>query len=111
MASLLIAVFIVISAIQIGQPAINELLERSLPDDEVMRINDIIKSVKGVKGLHNLRTRRNGHSVMIDCHVKVDPYITVTEGHDIASAVEAKLRDSYGRDTVINIHIEPFKGA
>ncbi len=109
-ASLLIAAFIVISAVQIGRPAINELLEQSLPEDEVMRISDIIKSVGGVKGLHNLRTRRNGHTVMIDCHVKVDPYITVTEGHDIASAAESGLRDLYGYDTVITIHIEPFKG-
>ena len=44
-ASLLIAAFIVISAVQIGRPAINELLEQSLPEDEVMRISDIIKSV------------------------------------------------------------------
>lgn len=108
-ASILIAVFIAISAIQIGLPSVNELLEKALPDSEIKKFRKVIGSVKGVKAFHRLRTRRNGHSLIIDCHIKVNPHINVAAGHDIASAVEQALRTNFGSDIITNIHVEPYE--
>ncbi len=107
-ASMLIGVFILISAWQIARPAVDELLERALDPKEVKRIGDIVASVPGVKGYHHLKTRRAGHSAVIDMHIKVDPDITVTQGHDIATKVEERLRARYDKDIITNIHVEPF---
>lgn len=107
-ASILIGLFIIISAWQIARPAVDELLERALDADEVKRIGDIIASVPGVKAYHNLKTRRAGHSAVIDSHIKVDPDITVTQGHDIATEVERRLRARYDKDIITNIHVEPY---
>lgn len=107
-ASILIAVFIAISAIKIALPSVNELLERSLPAETVRQAAEIISSVPGVKKYHRLRTRRNGHSMIIDTHIKVDPEINVAEGHRIASDVEKRLRDHFGNDIITNIHVEPY---
>ena len=57
---------------------------------------------------HRLRTRRNGHSVIIDSHIKVAPDINVAEGHRIATEVEKSLRNVFGTDIITNIHVEPF---
>lgn len=108
-ASILISVFIAISAIGLASPSINELLERALPKEQLMQIEQIISSVPGVKTFHHLRTRRNGHSCIIDVHVKVDPNLTVTEGHEIATAVEHSLRVRFTPDLTTSIHIEPAK--
>lgn len=108
-ASILIAVFIALSAVKIALPSINELLEKSLPPDKVMLAEQIIASVPGVKTFHRLRTRRNGHSSIIDCHIKVDPEINVAEGHEIATSVEKALRRDFGDDIITNIHVEPYK--
>lgn len=107
-ASILIAVFIAISAIKIALPSVNELLEKSLPPSEVSKVAATIAGVDGVKAYHRLRTRRNGHSLIIDTHIKVDPTINVAAGHDIASAVEHALRTNFGADIITNIHVEPF---
>ncbi len=107
-ASVLIAVFIAVSAINICRPSVNELLEKSLPQAEVDKARRTIASIEGVKDFHRLRTRRNGHSCIIDTHIKVDPLINVAQGHNIASAVEQALRQEFGDDIITNIHVEPY---
>jgi cation diffusion facilitator family transporter len=109
LASIIIALFIAASAMHICKPAINELLEKSLPDEEVRKIERIITTTPGVRKSHRLRTRSNGHFHIIDCHVKVDPTITVEEGHNIASEVEQRLKNATEEDVITNIHIEPFR--
>ena len=107
--SLIIAAFIVTSAVLIALPSINDLLERSLPDCEVQRISHTIAAVPGVENFHRLRTRRNGHAYIIDVHVRVCPDITVTAGHEIATAVERAVAALFDNDAVTNVHIEPLR--
>lgn len=107
-ASIVIAVFIAVSAVQIALPSVNELLERSLPPKQVQKAAAIIMNVAGVKAYHRLRTRRNGHSVIIETHIKVDPEINVAEGHRIASEVERALRKGFGNDIITYVHVEPY---
>jgi cation diffusion facilitator family transporter len=108
-ASILIAIFIAVSALGIANPSISELLERSLPEAQIAEIERIIAGVEGVKKFHRLRTRRNGHSCIIDVHIKVTPTLTVTEGHEIATAVENALRAQFSDDLTTSIHIEPYE--
>lgn len=107
-ASVLIAVFIALSAIRMAKPSWQELLEQSLPTDMVDEVRRTIMSVPGVLACHRLRTRRNGHSVIIDVHIKVDPDITVTQGHSIATAVERALRDMISPAVITYVHVEPY---
>jgi cation diffusion facilitator family transporter len=107
--SIIISVFIGFSALSIASPSISELLERSLPDEQIRQIEGIIAGVDGVKSFHRLRTRRNGHSCIVDVHVKVEPTLTVTEGHQIATDVEHALREQFTPDLTTSIHVEPYK--
>lgn len=106
--SVLISLFIAWSAIKVGLPSVNELLEKSLPENDVKNIENVIRNVDGVKAMHHLRSRRCGHSYVIDAHIKVDPDITVTQGHNIATAVETELKKLLGPDVVSYIHVEPM---
>jgi divalent metal cation (Fe/Co/Zn/Cd) transporter len=86
-------------------------LEASLPEAIENEIIVTASSVKGVKDIHNLKTRRNGISAIIDAHIVVDPSISVTEAHDIATEVEEALSRKFGSETQVNIHIEPDKNS
>lgn len=107
-ASCLIAVFIIISAIKLARPSFLELLEVSVDNDVLASIERAVSSTEGVKKFHHLRTRRNGHTYVVDLHIKVDPDITVTQGHDIATAVEQAIRAAIGNDTICSVHVEPY---
>lgn len=102
-----ISVVILIVAIKMAQPSLAELLESSLPEEIEKEIIQTASSVKGVVDIHELKTRRNGMSYIIDAHIVVSPHISIVEAHDIATDVEENLRKKYGEETQISIHIEP----
>lgn len=106
-ASCCISIAIIVVAVKMSLPSLAELLETSLPDEIEKDIICIANSVQGVENIHELKTRRNGISYIIDAHIVVAPHISVTEAHNIATDVENALREKYGDETQINIHIEP----
>lgn len=106
-ASVLIAIFIIVSGIKLAMPSVNELLEKSVTPEILSKIKSTIKNTEGVKTVHNLRCRQNGHILIIDANVHVDPEITVRAGHAIATDAERNLRKEIGDDLIIYLHIEP----
>ena len=106
-----ISIAIIVVAVKMAIPSLNELLEASLPEAIENEIIATASSVKGVKDIHNLKTRRNGISAIIDAHIVVDPTISVTEAHDIATEVEDALSRKFGNETQVSIHIEPDKNS
>ncbi len=109
-AAMLVSVFILIVAIRIGLPSVRELLEVSLPPELTKRILDVTRSTPGVITFHRFRSRRNGSRLILDLHIKVDPGISVEEGHDIADNVEQRIKNATGQRMIINIHVEPYRG-
>lgn len=108
-ASCCISIAIIIVAVKMALPSLEELLETSLPDEIEKDIISVANSVQGVENIHELKTRRNGISYIIDAHIVVNPRISVTEAHNIATDVENAIREKYGNETQINTHIEPDK--
>lgn len=109
LAAVVVSFFIIKAGYDIIKPAINELLEASLPKEQTDEITDIIRSVEGVKGLHNLRTRKVGSSIAIDVHVKMDGNLRLTEAHEIASRIEKAIRSRFGEGSMIYVHMEPME--
>ena len=109
LAAMAVSVLILVLAYRISRPAVEELLEISLPADEVARIEALLRDTEGVRSYHNLRTRRNGPLRVVDVHIKVDGDITVTAAHAVTSAIERKLAEAFGR-VITYINIEPYRG-
>ena len=100
-----IAIFVV--AVKMAVPSMKELMDVSLPEDMEQEIVSLAMSVEGVKDFHELKTRRSGLSIIIEAHMVVAPDITVDEAHTIATEVEDAVRQKFGPETQISIHIEP----
>lgn len=111
LASCCISIAIIILAVRMAIPSLSELLEASLPEEIEKEIIETASAVKGVNDIHDLKTRRNGISFIIDAHIVVNPKISVVEAHDIATEVEEALRSKYGNETQLSIHVEPDRAA
>ncbi len=107
-AGIIVSFFILKVAWKIAKPCVNELLESSLPEKTVNDIINTIETTPGVKGFHNLKTRTIGEIYAIEVHIKVDKNLTVESSHKIASDVEQSIRNKYGIQTHIGIHVEPY---
>ena len=102
-----ISVFIFVIAVKMAIPALNELTEASLPEEMEDKIVSLIRSVDGIDDVHALKTRRNGPNIIIEAHIVVDPDMCVAAAHDITELAEQKVRDEYGKETHITLHVEP----
>ena len=109
LAAVIVSLFVVKVALQLVIPAINDLLEKSLPKEVEDEILAIISEIPEVKSPHNLRTRRIGNNFAIEAHIRVDGQITVTRAHDLTKEIEQNLRDKFGQATHIALHVEPIK--
>lgn len=109
MAAALVSVFIIKSGWDIIRPAVNELLEGALPESQSAEIAELITSVSGVRGYHNLRTRKIGNTIAVDVHVKMDGSLLLEEAHAIATRIEEKIRRRFGPDSIVNVHMEPVR--
>lgn len=108
-AAVVVSFFIMRVSIKLLIPCIDELLEKSLPEDVEREIEQIVLSVEGVTEPHHLKTRRIGNNYAIEVHVRMDGNITLYKAHETASAIEHKLKERFGEDTHVGIHVEPIK--
>ena len=108
-AAIVVSLFIAKVAFDLIKPALDELLERSLPADVESKIEQIILSVEGVSSPHHLRTRRIGNNYAIEIHIRMDGNLTLHEAHNITTTVERRLKSEFGAATHIGIHTEPIK--
>lgn len=111
MAAVVVSFFIMKVAVQLLKTCVDELTEKSLPDEIEKEICLIAENTPGVSAIHNLRTRRIGNHYAIEMHVRMDGHLTLYEAHAKASVIENKLKEKYGNETHVGIHVEPVKDA
>ncbi len=104
-----IALYILYNAWQIAAGALDMLMDRELPEAERGRIRQVILDHDGVRGFHDLRTRASGPQIFVQCHIELDPDLSLLTAHDIADEVENELRDAFPGAEVI-IHQDPYEG-
>lgn len=108
-AAIVVSAFIIKVAIDLIKPCVDELLERSLPAETEKQILDIIALYPEVSSPHHLRTRKIGNHIAIEVHLRLDGNVTLENAHASATLIEKRLRDEFGPDTHVGIHMEPIK--
>ena len=108
-AAIVVVALIIKVAYDLCRTALAELLEKSLPRDVEDEILAIISAMPNVYKPHNLRTRRIGANIAIEVHIRVDGSMTVHDSHEISRDIEQALREKYGAQTAVAIHVEPLK--
>lgn len=82
----------------------------SLTDGAAVAAPDVesaARSVQGVEGVHNVRTRGGDGMVWVDLHIQVDPDLRVDRAHEIASNVAERVEHEIGETADVTVHVEP----
>lgn len=87
--------------------ALKELIDTGLDESQVEAIRKTLLATPGVRGLHELRTRRMAHQALVDAHVQVDARISVSEGHRIAESARARVLREHPEVLDVLVHIDP----
>ena len=111
LASIVVGAMLLAVAWEILRPSLGELTDASLPDEAEKEILDVIGAFPDVSEPHNLRTRRIGNRIAIEAHIRMDGTLSLQEAHDRTTDIENKLKERFGKDTLVTLHTEPTKHA
>lgn len=109
LAAIVVSIFIIKAAWSLVMQSVKELTDASLSDAEEADIVKTATEVQGVCEIHNLRTRRIGNKIAIEMHVRMPGSLSLYVAHERATAIEQRLKQKYGADTHVGIHLEPIK--
>lgn len=109
LAAIVVSVFIIKAAWSLVMQSVKELTDASLSEKEEDEILKTASEEEGVGEIHNLRTRRIGNNIAIEMHVRMPGSLSLYAAHERATAIENRLKQKYGADTHVGIHLEPIK--
>lgn len=109
LASIVVGAMLVKVAWDLLGPSFGELTESSLPISTENEMLEIIRGIDGVEDPHNLRTRRVGNRIAAEVHIRLDGSLSLADAHEKASEVERLLKERFGPQSHIIVHMEPHK--
>ena len=86
--------------------SVKELVDTGLSPEDTETLKHIASKTDGVRNVHELRSRRMGHDILLDVHLVVSPEISVSEGHQIGMQVVNAMRNTLDNILDINFHID-----
>lgn len=105
--ALLVAVIILKTGFSISKETLNNLLDGSLPADDINQIEEIIKNYEGcIIGCKNIKGRRVGPEKDIELTLFFPKKMTIQECHNICDEIEDLIQHKLGSSSII-IHAEP----
>jgi cation diffusion facilitator family transporter len=104
----LVGAWIIKASIGIFQEASLELMDGSEGMESYTTVFDAVRAVEGAERPHRARMRRVAGFWDIDIDIEVDPSLTVSEAHEIATKVELEIKRRLESVFDIIVHVEPL---
>lgn len=92
----------------LAHSGVQELVDTALEPELVEAIRENILQVDGVRDLHLLKSRRMAGDALVDVHILLeDPFLSVSEGHQISETVRGRLIRDFDDISEVMVHIDP----
>lgn len=105
--AVLIAVLVLKIAFDVGKENINNLMGKVPSTDLIVEITKAGTSVKGVKGMHDIKVNYMGPNASVDLHITVDPELSLRNAHKIAHQVEKSVINRVDIVSIVYVHVCP----
>lgn len=104
-ASIFVAVLILFATYRLSARAISDLMD-TYPAELKEEISNSLKSFENIKEIEKMRLRKSGPTIFAELTLKTNPFISVSESHDLSKEIEEKLKEKFKEIDVI-IHFHP----
>lgn len=106
-AALFVAMLIIKASYDLTRKSMVDLLDGTLPQEDIDKIAEIIRSYPEIKNYHRLRTRKSGQKREIDIHIRLDKDIPLTEAHTLCHSIKNDILEAF-KEAYILIQLEPY---
>ena len=104
--AIIVAIIIIKAGYSISKETLNNLLDGSLPEEDMKKIESILENNISIKGYKDLKTRKVGQCKDIEITIFFEPNLTIAQCHKICDEIEEEIEKSFTNITII-IHPEP----
>lgn len=105
-AAIIVALLIIKIGAHYGWNSVRELIDTAAHPELLNKIKRVAKNVNGVEAIHQLRSRFMGGDILVDVHILVSPFISVSEGHYIAQQVHRTLVQKFDKIKEVIVHVD-----
>lgn len=112
--SIVIALYIIYSAVGIIREGLEMLMDKALEPETVEQIKEIldrhINSADCIaSSYHFLKTRKSGNINFVDVHIVFNDKVLLKDSHELSDHIEARIMSiDKNANWVINIHQDPY---
>lgn len=107
LASVIICVFIEKAAVEIFRDAVDKMIDKACPEEQVDKMREVILSTEGVLGIDELKTRLFGSKIYVEVEILMDSNKTLVEAHDTAEAVHDAIEGAFPEVKHCMVHVNP----
>lgn len=104
--AIIVAIIIMKAGYSISKETLNDLLDGSLPKEDLQTINEVIKNCSDVMGYANLRTRKSGNNKQLEVTLFFNPEMKLYDCHAICDKIESQISAKVPNIKTV-IHMEP----
>ena len=104
--AIVVALIILKAGFSISKETLNNLLDGSLPNEDIQTIENVLKNNKVIKGYKNIKGRKAGQYKEIELTIFFNPDMKISCCHNICDQIENEVKSKLGNVT-ITIHAEP----
>ncbi|HWA56874.1 MAG TPA: cation diffusion facilitator family transporter [Gemmatimonadales bacterium] len=108
-AALFAALVIVVNAVRLLRPAIDDIMDKSPGAALEEKIARAALATDDVRAIEKLRTRKVGLGYQVDLHVQADPAMSLHAAHILSGRVKSAIRAAVPEVQVVLIHMEPHE--
>ena len=109
LAGLAVSLFIACTGLKIYAQSIRELIDEAPSEVVLNDITRIAESTCGVLSVTEVKARLIGSRILVDLKICVNPFLTVVEGHHIASLAKRALLEQLPAVESILVHVNPCR--
>ena len=82
-------------------------MDRALSPDALEALEASVRhAIPAVRGMHDIRTRKVGPTLYMDCHVQLDRGLSFVEAHRLAERVRIAVEEQRP-GAVVTVHADP----
>lgn len=105
--AIIVACIILKTGFLISKETLNDLLDGSLPPEDIQTIEKILNNNTVIKGYKNIRGRQSGQDKKIELTLLFNPDMKISCSHNICDQIENEIRNKLKNASII-IHSEPL---
>ena len=103
----IVGLIVIFLGIRIVGDTISQLMDTMPEPGMLEQVREAALTVPGALGIEKCFARKTGLQYHVDLHLEVDPEMTVSASHEIATKVREKIRAELSWVADVLVHVEP----